>query len=283
MRKISAILPVYDEEVLIKPCLEHLDPYVDEIILIDGGPDGPSDDKTAEIAKNFDKVKYVSGTYKTIPGAWDAGSQKNHGISEATGDVLLFLSADMFFQNIEFLCRAMRSDDGVRVYFANTIEFWIDSAHIRMYSAPESLSIMSLPQEAVAVAREAQPVANQHGSLEVSFTKPEQQAFIANTTKYHLGWIRPFDAQVAKHIRHVRQGRWGDQGDLWLKGSEQKLEQWALLHVLSYKKNPSIRLNCELPPEWDFMKSMSCTNKQTDTIKSYEARFKTSLFKGAKE
>lgn len=86
MKKISAIVPVYNEESLIGPCIRHLEPFVDEIIVVDGGPTGLSTDKTAEIVESFDKTVYVSGTFKTIPGAWDAGSQKNQGISVANGD-----------------------------------------------------------------------------------------------------------------------------------------------------------------------------------------------------
>lgn len=275
-------MPVYNEEFLIKPCIEHLSPFVDEIIVIDGSPNGVSDDKTAEIAKSFEKVKYLSGEFRTIPGAWDAGSQKNIGISEATGDVLLFLSADMFFYNLQFLCDTIRSEENAKVFFCLTVEFWLDSSHIRTYGAVDNLTIPSSPQEAVAIARMAQSVAGQHGNLETNAIKPKEQVLITNTIKYHLGWIRPFKSQTEKHLRHIRQGRWGEEGSRLLSGTEAKLEQWAILHVLSYKQVPSVELRYDIPDEWQFMNNMNYLDGQEAVIKEYQSKYGTSPFRGVK-
>ena len=282
MRTITAILPVYNEEVLIKPCLEHLMPCVDEIIVIDGSATGPSTDSTAEIAKSFDKVKYLSGTFKTIPGEWDAGSQKNRGIAEASSDVLLFLSADMFFYNLEFLCETIR-EETAKVFFCLTTEFWLDTTHVRMYATIDNLSIPGFPQEAVAISRDAQPMATQYGSLETVAIKPKEQVLVTNTIKYHLGWIRSFGAQVRKHVQHVNQGRWGETGAALLSGTEQKLEQWAYMHVASYKTVPSVELRCVLPEEWEFMKSMTYQEGEDEALKAYTKKWGTSPFRGARK
>jgi len=283
MRTITAILPVYNEEALVKPCLEHLTPYVDEIVVIDGSPKGPSDDKTAEIAKSFDKVKYLSGTFKTIPGEWDAGSQKNRGIAEATGDVLLFLSADMFFYNIQFLCDTIRREEDIKIFFCLTTEFWMDTEHVRMYATVDNLSLPGFPQEAVAISRDSQPISTQHGSLETIAIKPKEQVLVTSAIKYHLGWIRPFEDQVKKHIQHVNQGRWGEVGANLLSGTEQKLEQWAYLHVASYKTVPSVQLRCALPDEWDFMKSMTYRDGEDEALKAYTKKWGVGPFRGVKK
>jgi len=282
MRKISAILSVYNEESLLGLCLKQIEPYVDEIVIVDGGPLGPSDDKTPDIVKDFTKAKYLSGTYKTRTGAWDLTSQRNHGISEASGDVYLFLSADMLFYNFEYLCEVIRKEEDVKVFFCNTVEFWLDTNHIRLYAQLANLSIPGGVSEAVAIARESQPIAGEHGSLEIVTPKPREQMMVGNTTKYHLGWIRPFKSQVEKHIRHIEQGRWGDAGKKLMEGTQQKLEQWAILHVLSYKQIPSVDFRFQFPDEWQGIKDMNYLNGQSDFVKYYEERYGTSFLRGIK-
>jgi len=283
LRKISAVMPVYNEEVLLPLCLNQLSECVDEIIIIDGGPNGPSTDKTSEICKKFPKVKYMAGTYRTIPGAWDISSQKNLGITGATGDILMFLSADMVFNNLGNFCEIIQSEESAKIFFCTTIEFWLDMNHVRMYSPLGNLSLPSGIQEAVAISRNLTPVVNEHGSLEITSPKQQEQILINDTFKYHLGWIRPFKEQVLKHIRHVRQGCWGEEGAKLLSGSEQKLEQWAILHVLSYKQVPSISLRCVLPDELKGFEGMSYLEGQEDVVMQYQKKYGTSAFRGVRE
>lgn len=282
MRKISAILPVYNEESLLGLCMKQIDPYVDEIVVVDGGPDGPSDDRTAEIAQSFDKTKYISGIFKTIPGYWDEVSQKNRGIAEASGDVFLFLSADMLFYNLEYMCDIIRKEINTKIFFCNTIEFWMDTKHIRVYAPIGNLSLPGGVSEAVAISRESQPVLNENMPMEIITPKPKEQMLVSDTKKFHLGWIRPFNKQVEKHITHIRQGRWKKSHPELMEGSEQKLYQWVLLHVLSYRQNPSIEFRTELPEEWDSIKNMNCMDGQNEVIKNYETKYGRSFLRGVK-
>ena len=80
---ISVIVPVLNEEKSIAATLQalaRLQPY--ETIVVDGG----SQDRTAEIAAEFD--------VKVIPSERGRARQMNRGAREASGDVLLFLHAD---------------------------------------------------------------------------------------------------------------------------------------------------------------------------------------------
>ena len=257
---------------------------MDEIVIIDGSPDGVSTDKTMSICKEYDKVKYLSGTFKTIPGAWDMASQKNIGISEATGDVFLFLSTDMVFSNPERLCEIIRDNEDFKVFFCPIIEFWLDMEHARMYGQVGKLSLPSGVQESYAISKELQPLANDHGCLETGIVpKLKEQVIISDVYKFHLGWIRRFQEQVNKHIRHVRQGFWGEEGSKLLTGTEQKLEQWAILHVLTYKQVPNIDLIIKLPDCFEQIKDMNYLEGQDVVIDEYKSRYGNSPFRGYKE
>ena len=134
MAKLSAIMCVYNEEKLLPHVLANISEYVDEIVIVDGRAEGESTDGTAEIANGCDKVIYKSGKYNTIDGAWDFGLQRNTGINSASGDYLMFISADMFFMNLELLREAV--DIGrSKILFCGTIEFWLDTRSVRLYSA----------------------------------------------------------------------------------------------------------------------------------------------------
>ena len=67
--KIYAGVIAYNEELLIEASLRSIYEHVDEIIVIDGSPQGPSTDSTAKIAASLGpKVKVISGTFKNLTG-----------------------------------------------------------------------------------------------------------------------------------------------------------------------------------------------------------------------
>lgn len=81
---ISVIIPAFNEERVIKTCIEsakRLNPL--EIIVVDGG----STDRTGEIARDAGAKVVTSPKGRSI--------QMNKGASFAKGDILLFLHADV--------------------------------------------------------------------------------------------------------------------------------------------------------------------------------------------
>lgn len=65
MGKIYAGMIAYNEEWIIECSLKSIYEHVDEIIVIDGSPYGPSTDRTVQIAKSIGpKVKVFSGTFR---------------------------------------------------------------------------------------------------------------------------------------------------------------------------------------------------------------------------
>lgn len=88
---VSVIIVVYNEEKYIAEAIESVlnQTYKDiEIIVADDG----STDKTSEIVKRYDKVKYI---YQNNKGE---GSARNLGVSLAKGKYLAFLDADDIYK-----------------------------------------------------------------------------------------------------------------------------------------------------------------------------------------
>ncbi|NWF75231.1 MAG: TIGR04283 family arsenosugar biosynthesis glycosyltransferase [Nitrospirae bacterium] len=86
--RISVIIPTFNEEKVIKGCIESarlLNPF--EIIVVDGG----STDRTKEIARENGAI--VIQTRK------GRGNQMNKGASLAEGEILFFLHADTIISN----------------------------------------------------------------------------------------------------------------------------------------------------------------------------------------
>ena len=98
--KVSIIIPVYNEEKVIKDCLNSLSnqTYKDlEIIVVDDG----STDKTVERIKGFKLLKQVHK---------GSGEARNLGANHAKGEILVFVDADMTFRKdfIEKLTKPIR-------------------------------------------------------------------------------------------------------------------------------------------------------------------------------
>src|SRR4030067_2885578 len=87
---ISTIIPAYNEEDMIKSCLETLkkqsySPV--EIIVVDDG----SLDSTRKIIEDFSSIKLLTQNHK------GPGPARNLGASVAKGEILVFVDADMTF------------------------------------------------------------------------------------------------------------------------------------------------------------------------------------------
>ncbi len=114
--KISLCMIVKNEEELLAKCLEHIVPYISEIIIVDTG----STDRTKEIAHQF--------TDQIYDFEWcnDFSQARNFSISKAANDWILVLDADEivteFDRNIpKSLARVDESTVG-RIKIINNIE-----------------------------------------------------------------------------------------------------------------------------------------------------------------
>jgi glycosyltransferase involved in cell wall biosynthesis len=85
--KISACVITKNEEKNIETCISSYKEIVDEIIIVDTG----SDDKTVEIAQKLGARVYY---FEWIN---DFAAAKNYALSKATGEWIIFLDADEYF------------------------------------------------------------------------------------------------------------------------------------------------------------------------------------------
>ena len=85
-KKVSIIIPAYNEEKNITSTLSHLNlKWVKEIIVVDDG----SDDKTYDLAKNFNISLYRFSKNK------GKGEAVTFAVKKAEGDIILLIDADL--------------------------------------------------------------------------------------------------------------------------------------------------------------------------------------------
>jgi hypothetical protein len=87
---ISACMIVQDEEDCIERALNSINDYVDEIIVVDGG----SIDRTRELVLRYPKAKLFD-----IPFEKNFALQYNNAIERASGDWILTLDADEYYND----------------------------------------------------------------------------------------------------------------------------------------------------------------------------------------
>lgn len=94
---LSALICAKNESDFIKPCLEHLEPFVDEIIVVDNG----SKDKTKAIVKEFSLEH--SGKVKLFdyPETIDMSAVRNFSLSKVSGDWFLQVDPDELYPDSE--------------------------------------------------------------------------------------------------------------------------------------------------------------------------------------
>ena len=100
MKKISIIIPVYNEEAtisrLMKKVLKVKLPYRKEIIVVNDG----STDKTGKIIEKFKRIKIKIFTHKTNLGK---GAAVKTALRAVTGDVVVIQDADLEYDPKDYL------------------------------------------------------------------------------------------------------------------------------------------------------------------------------------
>ena len=89
---VSVIIPVYNQEDLIKRCIESIPSGV-EIIVVDD----KSTDNTREVVKQYKNVKLICNEENK-----GVGYTYNRGLDEATGDYIVRIDSDDYFFNYAF-------------------------------------------------------------------------------------------------------------------------------------------------------------------------------------
>lgn len=95
VKKIFVVIPAYNEEDVIIDCLSSLDrqTFPDfEVVIVDDG----SNDDTLRLVKEYKSDKYKLAIIKQNHKGPGAG--RNLGAKKATGEILIFIDADMTFE-----------------------------------------------------------------------------------------------------------------------------------------------------------------------------------------
>jgi len=105
MSKLSACMITLDEECILSRALDSIYDFVDEIIIYDTG----SKDKTRQIAIGYPKVKFIEGYWDD-----DYSRARNASIENSTGDWILHIDADEFYDTLNAGCFDKLMEDGDR-------------------------------------------------------------------------------------------------------------------------------------------------------------------------
>ena len=119
--KISACMVIYNEEKVIRQCLESIKNLADEIIIMH---DGECTDKTVAIAKEYTDKVFV------LPHVGVSEEHRVFGMNRATGDWILRIDADEFFDPADIdKIRAFITNDKVDGYIFKW-EMWNGKAPV---------------------------------------------------------------------------------------------------------------------------------------------------------
>lgn len=226
--KLSALMQVYNEELCLPCSLPAVVAVADEVVIIDGGPDGPSTDGTKAIIDQIagltpGKIIYLSGTYLKEDGSWDEPAQVNYGLSKVTGDYLMRITADIVFDNEDLLAlrEAIERFPDKKYFYCRCIDFAIDTTHFLLQHtiAVEGQLPREIcgPDAGIVVAMSANPRAIEQGEygkfgMVADIDYGHDILYLPHVTKYHYGLVKPFASQVIKYYKSVMKGDFEEFG-----------------------------------------------------------------------
>jgi len=135
--KIFIGMIAYNEEWIIEASLRSVYDYVDKIIIINGGPHGPSTDNTVKIAKSVGpKVKIVDGTFKDTKNYMFKKFQRQAYIDEmekGENNWCILHDADELYrrEDLERLVKYLKNADPKTMLFTPLVkQFFRDFQHM---------------------------------------------------------------------------------------------------------------------------------------------------------
>jgi len=245
MAKISMKLITYNEEFFLPHSLAVVLPYIDELVVVDGSPDGPSTDCTLDILAEFSnrfpgKMKIFTGIYRNHDSSWDEMTQANETLKHITGDYLMLHHADIIYdhKDMENIVKAVERFPNKLVYYCDMIEFFYDMMHVRLYpNTCEVFCPKPLTGDVPMLSMKLKPRYVGNAIMTHEHYTTHDTLFMPHVRRYHFGWVKPFAKQVEKHIKYMKHVR--KQPEI-LELGEDGIRKWAIEHVLSYATDPSM-------------------------------------------
>ncbi|KKN62400.1 hypothetical protein LCGC14_0511960 [marine sediment metagenome] len=281
--KLSMLLPIYNESQFLTQNLTTVLPFVDEAIIVDGSPFGPSNDGTDKIIETFKeeypgKIEYLKGTFELEEGVWDESAQRNLGLTKVSGDFLMPHCGDMIYDidDIAQMRNSLEKYSDRKIFFCFFLEFFCDTEHLRLYQDKSHFNAW-FPCPVIGdipiFSMDLDPIYQDGPQLKIKQVKSSDFVYVHRAVRHHYGWVSPFRKQVEKHIRNVKLRQWGEIGDELLAQGEEVICAWAFRHVLSYES-----MDCKFPftgnqPAIMKEKKRSYLEGYDEVIKEYEDKF----------
>lgn len=129
--KCSIIIPVYNPGKYFDDCVNSVlkQTYKDwELLLVDDGSTDGTEDKCKEYSKNDNRIKYLVSNHGGVAHA------RNVGISEATGEYLLFMDNDDYWKEETLLQSVVEqiNKKKVDIVMYSSVSFWPNGKRTKM-------------------------------------------------------------------------------------------------------------------------------------------------------
>lgn len=282
--KFSVLMQVWNEELCLPCALAGLLPVVDEIVISNGGPHGPSTDGTKAIIVSAidsypDKIVYLEGTYLREDGAWDEARQVNEGIAHITGDYMMRTAADIIFDeaDVVMIRDIIERFPDKRFFYSPLIDFGGDTDHIILqgHMAVEE----ALPREIVQADGCIWSMASNPHAAEVGERKlygmvadidwEQDILYMPHVRRFHYGYVKPFEWLVTKYIRLIN----AKHHDGWAELQEAG-EQAMYAEAINWARNlkdtlPLQPYTGEYPVNGEPLRSMDTMDGHDKFMQSY--------------
>jgi glycosyltransferase involved in cell wall biosynthesis len=285
--KLSALIQVYNEELFVGPCLAGLLPVVDEIVIVHGGPDGISTDKTAlylesAVANYPGKIVCLEGVFRQKDGQWDHTRQNNLGLECVTGDFVIRTHADLIYDisDVAKIKEAVNRFPDKKYFYSPMLDFYGDTDHILLPAYIEAEKQLGRPQcgDPVAFSMKANPryidysygVGWVKSGLQLDINWGEDILFLPHVNRYHYAFARPFEYQVSKMMRNLMRGQYEALGEQLKTGGRDAMYQWIIDVVLGYGNNPARKPYAgSYPAVAESLRGISYLDGYEDFMQSY--------------
>ena len=286
--RFSVLMQVYNEEICLPCSLQGILPVVDEIVIIDGGPHGPSNDRTKSIVDEYaskypGKVNYLSGTYIREDGAWDETRQVNEGIARITGDYVMRTAADIIFDEDEVASvrEIIERFPEKKFFYSPLIDFGGDTDHIILqgHMAIEEI----LPREIVQAdgcvwSMASNPHAEEVGERKVYGMVADldwgaEILYMPHIKRFHYGYVKPFEWLVTKYIRLINAKHHDNWAELQAAGQAAMLAE-AIDWVCNLKNTLPLQPYAgTYPKNGEPLRGMDVMNGYEEFMDTYKMRY----------
>ena len=286
--KISVLIQVWNEARCLPCSLPALVAVMDEVVISNGGPHGPSTDGTKAIIDEMmesypEKIIYIEGTHAKEDGSWDEVAQVDEGLSHITGDYMMRTSADILIDECDLL--AMRSIverfPEKKLFYSPMIDFGGDTDHIilpgcmMMEDALQREVVqndghiwnMSGNPHAVAIGD------NKRFGMVSDIDYQTETLYMPHVKRFHYGYVKPFGWLVEKFVGQIRTKEHGDWEAL-LAAGEQAMYAEAINWVRELKSSLPVQpYTGTYPVSGEPLRSMDVMDGYEEFMRSYLVAF----------